>query len=521
MTGPRSPVRPAASASRVDAVERLYVYWILSTGLLLILAVILALFVRAAVQETRALAGRVKALEATLVQHKPVAPNTPAPPEAAPAAATRPTPAPPATVPAATRPATGAPPAGAAPPAVPVTRSDEDMRTAAETAVQRDVATGYLVPDPAAARTLLQAAAEQAARARWSGPTFARLAVLARLLERDALAEDLARRAVAAGDPAAEFAHVSARSLLARGRTGEALVFARQYVEHSDGAPAAILVLAEALLATDQPGAASEALAALTALRALDAGEKLRLGRVALALEHYRTLDEVLGSLDAVPDPLTAERNFLEAVSLARRDRTVEALAVLDFLAAEAAPAADPRRPWPIPRPTAYEVAVWRGVTLMYAGQMESAREALDAAAQLDPGRPEANFFRGVLEANAGRSDVARTYLKNALAGSARLAPAWEALATLDLEADRIEAALESLARAVEINPRRATAHLLRAIAHAKLSQAEPAAAALRVALRLDPSLLTEARQVDVFKRLFTPAELEALAADGADGEPP
>ena len=229
----------------------------------------------------------------------------------------------------------------------------------------------------------------------------------------------------------------------------------------------------------------------------------------------------MLGLLDAVPEPLTAERNFMEAISLARRDRTVEALAVLDYLAAEAPPPADARRPWPVPHPDAYELTVWRGVTLMYAGQMDSAREALDAAAQRDPGRPEAYYFRGMLEANAGRPDVARNYLKNALAGAARLAPAWEALATLDLDADKVEIALQSLARAVEINPRRATAHFLRAIAHAKLSQAEPAAAALRVAFQLDPTLLSEAQQADVLKRLFTPAQLDALAAEAAGGDHP
>ena len=148
----------------------------------------------------------------------------------------------------------------------------------------------------------------------------------------------------------------------------------------------------------------------------------------------------------------------------------------------------------------------------MYANQLEAARKALDEAARLDPGRPEAYYRRGILEAWDGKSEVAAGYLKNALASSARMAPAWEALASLELDADKVDAALEHLGQAIEIDPYRASAYYLSAIAHAKLSQAEQAADDLRKAFQLDPGYLEEAKQIEVFQRLFAPGVLERLA---------
>jgi hypothetical protein len=51
------------------------------------------------------------------------------------------------------------------------------------------------------------------------------------------------------------------------------------------------------------------------------------------------------------------------------------------------------------------------------------------------------------------------------------------------------------------------------AIAHAKVSQKGPAEEALRTAFHLDAGYLAQAKQTEVLLNLFTPAELDALAA--------
>jgi tetratricopeptide (TPR) repeat protein len=176
---------------------------------------------------------------------------------------------------------------------------------------------------------------------------------------------------------------------------------------------------------------------------------------------------------------------------------------------------------WPWPRPGRYQIEVWRGTTLMLAQQSEAARQALQQAATLDPGRPEAQYYLGLLEARAGRPDVAKMYLKNALASAPRMVPAWEALASLEINEGEIDLALQHLSQAVSINFRRAPAHFLVALAHAKVSQKGPAAEALRITFQLDPDYLANAKQTEVLLNLFTPSELEALAPAGLPAESP
>jgi tetratricopeptide (TPR) repeat protein len=120
-----------------------------------------------------------------------------------------------------------------------------------------------------------------------------------------------------------------------------------------------------------------------------------------------------------------------------------------------------------------------------------------------------------------GRPTVAAEYFKNALASSARMAPAWEALAAVELNAGHVDAALQDVGKALEINARRASAHFLAALAHAKVGQREPAAGELRAAFELDPGYVEEARQSDVITRLFTPSDLEALGSAPATQESP
>lgn len=528
---PAAPRRPAR-----DAVERLYVYWLVSTVVLILVAIILALFTRGALRQVQAQAERSAALERTVGElderlagledelARPAAARRPAPPpdvsELVPPDERAPD----------TAAATGARPPG--PPEPPDTAdavepaplAEAELEARIERLMHSDEVLVWAVTDVEAARALTQLGLQELGRADWSGAAWARLAELARLVERDAAAEAFARRAMDAGDPLVRFAEVSARAFLGRGRPGEALGYARQLVERTEGAPTAVLLLAQALFDAGQLTAAEDALRTLPDAAGLAPVDRLRLGRLYLALQHLPLVAAVLQLIrvDELPEALAPEYNFLYAITLTQAGRTVEALAILDYLAAQPArprPAGAP--PWPAPQPESYEILVWRGVTLWSANQPEAARAALDQAAAADPGRPDAYYYRGVLEAQAGRAAIAMDYLKNALASSTRMVAAWEALALLELDAGQVESALEHLARAIDLNARRASAHFAVAVARAKVSQAPAAAAALRTALQLDPGYLAVAKQTEVILRLFTPAELEALAAAPAGDAAP
>ncbi|MCK4342942.1 MAG: tetratricopeptide repeat protein [Phycisphaerae bacterium] len=517
-TKPPHTSSSSRSQPRRDAIERLYVYWLGSTALLALVVIVLAVFSRGALHRQTAavetLARRVVALEEKVEQLESASR-----PRIKPSAATseppRPAEAPPAQPP---RDAVVKPPqpkTSRPEPPAPQSPPEATIQARLDQVVSPTPLTPADVLNAAAAVELLEDALQEIGRARWSGATWSRLAVLARLLGRDANAKAFARRAAAEGERLLTYTEVSARSLLARGRPREALPLINRLVEQTRGSPTSQVLLAAALAATGDPGAADETVALLQANSELYPRDRLLLARVLLDLEQWPRLEAALAALHDVPAAWEAEYNFLQAASLARAGRTVEALAILEYLAAhlpEKKVAAEAAPAWPPPGPDRYEIAVWRGVTLMHAQQPEAAREVLLQAAQLDPARPDAYYNLGILEGRAGQRERAKSYLQNALACSARLAPAWEALALLELNAREVDQALEHLATALELNPRRASAHFLLALAHAKLSRREPAAAALETAFRLDPLLLTQAKQTKVLLDLFTPGEMDLLA---------
>jgi tetratricopeptide (TPR) repeat protein len=530
--GPRSaPSRPAQ-----DAVERLYVYWLISTGLLILAVLIVAIMTRGTLQRQNAvvseLAEQVTALQQE-VRNLQASVDTRSAGEVSPLQAS---PAPLGTeVPGSSAVPT---PEGTArpgtretgPPATPDTPvpSDSALRAQLDELVGDEPVTLADVTDPEAARQLVDSALQSAGRARWSGRTWSRLAILARLLAQDVLAADFAKRAEATGEALTGYVEVSVRALLARGRAREALPLAETLVEKSPSSPTARVLAAAAFLGADDPASADEVLETLPVPVVANIYDKLLLARTLLTLEHWSRLEAVLSTVRQVPGPLAAERSFLLAAVLAHTGRTVEALAILDGLAAdgqatpETTGTAQPGAPiWPWPRPGRYEIEVWRGATLLLAQQPEAARQALQHAAALDPGRPEAQYYLGLLEARAGRPDVANMYLKNALASAPRMVPAWEALASLEINEGEINLALQHLSQAVSINFRRAPAHFLMAIAHAKVSQKGPAAEALQITFHLDGDYLAKAKQTEVLLNLFTPAELDALAPAGLPPEPP
>jgi tetratricopeptide (TPR) repeat protein len=231
----------------------------------------------------------------------------------------------------------------------------------------------------------------------------------------------------------------------------------------------------------------------------------------------------VLDALGPLPNELIPERDYLRAVWLIQQDRFAEALAVLDYLLEL--------------RPGDYDIRTWRAVALLEAGQYEAARAAL-AHAEQSPARPEAWYWLGVLEIETGNPEAAISYLQRTFTASARYAPAWEALGTLALNRGDLPVARENLINALEINPRRASAHFLLAIVHAKAARQEEAAQALQDAFLLDETLLETAKETEVLTRMFGQDGLEELApgpppeqptppptedeqAPAADAEPP
>ncbi len=501
---------PRRWGSAPDAVERLYVYWVVSTVLLVLVLLVVIILTRGMLhRQTQVLASleqRVAALEVAQQQTEALAgqpveqlPVRPGPPTVTPPVRVE---VPPAAV---TQPAAQAP--------VPAADLLEAQLTELLSAAEQGV-----VLDASAADELLDMVMRHGAAADWQPAIWTRLATLARLREQDALAEALAQRGLAAGPEFVRYLEVSIRGLLQRGVAEDALRLARQLHEQTNGSAVARLLLAAALTSSHQPAAADELLENLTDVSELGVADRLLLARLLLHLERGRRLDEVLNQIVEVPAELTAEHSFLTAVAMTGAGRTVEALAILDWLAGLPEPQVTTEGSvsggWLVPRPTAYEIHVWRGVTLMFAQQVEAARQALNYAVALDQRQPEATYFLGVLEARCGRRQMAESHLRNTLTGTPGYPPACEALALLEMEDGRISLALEHLRQALSVNPRRAGAYFLLGVAYARIGQAEPAADALRQAFHLDPVYLEEARHTEALLRLFTVTELEGLAAE-------
>jgi len=510
--------RPPNQRKRLpDALERLYVYWILSTALLLFALIVATVYTRGAQQQQARqyeqaigeLAQRVAALEAGPVPTQPAR----AAGEASQSSAAERQPAP-----TATQPGTAAPDAGSTNTSADPPPSDSDVETLLNRALTTGPATGPMVVDRACAERVLKLAQQHAARAAWGGATWARLAVLARLLADDSLAETLAGRAHRAGDRLVTYSEVSARLLLARGQVEPARLHAEHFAERTSGSATARLLLAQVFLAQESPATADELIGPLSASGSLTAADRLALARGRLALHQWDRLGEIMETLTTVPGELETERNFLRAVALIQRnERLVEALSLLDYLADHAGPTSAPVA-GPARVPDAYEIATWRGVALTRGQQPAAARQALDAAIKLAPQRPEAYYWKALLEIRAGQTDGAKTLLESAVTSSARYAPAWETLGLLALNEGNLDAALVHLSKALAANERQASTHFLLAVAHAKASRREPAAAALRTALALDPTYVEKAAATEVLMRLFNEDDLKSFAAAGKTG---
>ena len=508
-------------------VERLYVYWIFSTVVLLLALVVLVLYLCTVANRLEQIERTLMVLRESRVVEPPAQVQpTPSPqtqdsdkPQAVPRISENSHP-PVTTQPTSTAYAEETPNSVVAPLVVDIPPESE-ITALLDRAVARGVYLPFVIDDRSAADAVLETAQKYVNQAKWSGKTWSRLAVLARLMSHLTATESFARRAFKADDPLTDYAEVSARILLWQGHAREAHMHAEHFAEQSGGSPAARLLLARVWLALDDPAAADELLTSIDNPTALTEHDRLGLARAYYTLHRWDNLAGVMATLSSVPNELEAERNFLRAVALIQKnERLVEALGILDYLREHLVDAREPTTAdethitYTPPIPDSYEIATWRGVTLLRGGQTDSARQTLEAAAELQAVRPEAYYWLATLEIRAGHDDAAQEFLNQALDSSARFAPAWEALALIALNRGDLDATLEIIGKAIEANERRASAHFLHALAHAKANRRGPAGAALRKAFLLDPDYLNKAKQTELLERIFTTQDLEALAAN-------
>ena len=316
--------------------------------------------------------------------------------------------------------------------------------------------------------------------------TLGRLAAAAYLLDREQEAESLASQAERAGAAPALFFEAVARKLLRDGRPLDALSMARRLAGAAPGAVSALLIAR----AEHELGAASaqDTLETLADSPRLAPADRVALGRLLVALDRHDLLAALLATFDSPAPDLVDDVNLLRAVRSLADGRVAEALAVLDSLMAR--------------RPDDYDVLTWRAAALAQAGQLQAARVGLEHAAD-QPQRPEAWYWRGVVEQRSGNPGVATEFFQHALAGSQRYAPAWEALAIQALNSGELAAAQESLRQALESQPRRASSHFLLALAHAKRGRFEEAREALEQGVALDPALSEWAQSAPALRPLI------------------
>ncbi len=537
-TVPPAPALPDAGRA-MRAVERLYAYWIISTVLLLFVALVPFLFLRSDVrQQRKALLSNDnrlrevnEKLDRLLIQRgasEAIGNGTgdAAPPPGSPAAAT--------TQRAPSRPGNGAgaSPAGSSTPrsAAPAAGAGADRRDAPNSGSHRPSAadgssgsTGlsrrtttpaardrrvldllaralrgadpstWALGDPAAAEELISFCSALPAD-QLPGELWERCAAVARLSNRASAADGLAKRGDARGHAGRLYQEFCARRALDRQDPDEALARLAPLGER-DNRPEVQALLATARLSKGDTAGAAAALDQIGADAAFAIGDWFKIFDVCLRLDQLERLQRWVELARPADAREQAALNFYRAVGLITAGQHVLGLGALDALRAAEQPPVAP-----------YQIDVWRGAALVQAGAFEEATRQLDAATSLAPDQPEAYYWRGAMEARRDELDAARLYLRNALTNQPRHVPTLELLGVLELNGRNASGAVELLNRAVALDPRRPPAHLLLALAHAKLGRGKEATPHLAEALRLAPGLQAEAMQSDLLGPLVAQA---------------
>lgn len=496
---PQNRLRSATDRS-LDAVSRLYVFWIVSTAMLLLVLLLVIFLLRGELTRQnlaiRGMSDRINQAENQIRQLESggsaarsgspaVSPGSTGADALRPGASTtRPTSA-------ATQPAAAAPHGGG---------SDE---AALERELARLLRLGERgrpeLSDPAAAAELLDRIERESSIDRYRAPTLARLALLALLTDRSSIAADLARRAESAGQPPLDYWVESVRLALDRGNNAEARGVSERAYERNPHVECRI-VYAAALAADGELLLAAQVAETVRDWAALSSDACARLAGVFIELEWWDALEQLMPRVQRLPSSLEPERERIRAVSLVQRGSLTEAIALFEFVLQKSPEDRFSQR--------------WRAIALLRAGQPESARRALLGLAESDPADTQSRYWLGVLAQRAGNVEEARAYWQNCIDLSPRDAAAWEGLGLIALNQGELAAGEQLLTTACESDPRRASAFFLLGLCRAKAGQRDAAADAMRTAIALDVRYLEEARAAEAVRRLFEPREIESLRGE-------
>ncbi|MBL8878879.1 MAG: tetratricopeptide repeat protein [Phycisphaerales bacterium] len=475
-----------------DAIARLYVIWIGSTCLLLLVLVLVIFLLRGELSRQNgtigALVTRIDEVEKQLAaqRDRPPRATTQAPPRESPSTTTRP-----ATT---TKPIANS--------ALPAPAQNQPLDDAG---VQRELARllrlGELgrpeLADRATAMALL-ARLERAAPP-LQPPTLGRLALAALLAGNSDRAAAYAQQAESAGQAALDYLVESARLALDEGRAADARPAAARAHELSPSAECAI-VFAAALADNVEYSAAGDVAESVQDWSALSPDDCMRLAGTFVELEWWPELSRLMPRIARLPSRLEFERERLRAIELIQHGSYADAASALELALGR--------------RPNDAGAQRWRAIALLRSGQPDAARREFLALVERLPNERAARYWLGVLAQRAGNFDEARAYWQRCVDLAAGYAPAWEGLGLLSLNQNDLATATEQLGKAVAGDPRRASSQFLLGLCHAKAGRRGSAADALKAALDRDIAYLDEARSAEAIRRLFEPRELENLRGD-------
>jgi len=500
------PKEAPAPAPGNELVERLFVFWLASTVILLLALIVIVLmgsgYLRRQSEAITDLNTRIESLERQIrtleasVQSAKARRTVPeprvatrSPPESHPAAPPAPPPE--------TRPSTQAAQATTRPGDARLAELDARLRGALKQSPNAPPSLGAR-----ADAEIVAALCEEAdVRARMDGPQRAAAAAVLALLERPARAAALASEAREAGVLPRAYLEIAAREALRSGEGAAAVEFARQVLRVAPQAPEARLVLAQAARGMGDHATAIEALDNVGPASRLSAAEKLELLDLLTSYWRWSAVHALL-STEPVASAADARVTRARAAYHAYVGDVDVALAITDQLRAAA--------------PDDYDANVYRAAALTRQGQYAAAAACL-AVADAHPEQPEAWYWLGVLSLREGKDAVAARRFEQSVAASQLFAPANEALAALALNNDDILAARECAERAVQADDSRGEGHFLLALTAARLGERETAAASLRAALARDRTLEKAALEAESLQALFTPDEIASLAQPSED----
>ncbi|MFN0137177.1 MAG: tetratricopeptide repeat protein [Phycisphaerae bacterium] len=332
-------------------------------------------------------------------------------------------------------------------------------------------------------------------------PMVVALASVSALLGDDDLARDLIAVAAERRAPIGPAVMLAASRAVAAGELDWAQEFADRLAGSAADATTYKLLCAEIAAAR---GDVVEVDAQLVALRdvADSLRMRLRVAKLLIEREQFGQAERVLHDESAANLRRSPVARRLSAILLAARGNPDEALAAIDALLDES--------------PDDSSLRVWRGAALVRGRQFASARAALGSV-PVSGEATTATYWRVRIEIDSGDATAARRLLDQAPESAAIL----ELRARLSLEASpsderaaraAIAEAITALERATQVDSGRGSAHLLLAIAYAKVDRAEEARRSVKRAVEIDPAWLDAALAAEVITRVVSPAQLREWA---------